>query len=1315
MDNPCENGATFTILPVGIACTCVNGFVGQYCEIDFDDCASSPCSNGATCVDGIATYECICPPGFQGSICGEDTDECSSNPCEDGSTCIDHINGYTCRCKEGFTGEHCQEMINPCDQLPCANNATCTALTNGSFSCNCPAGFKGLDCGINTNECLSQPCLNGGYCVDGVNEYICECVTGFEGRKCEVDIDDCSQTSCFNGGTCHDGINSYICTCAEYYTGIHCETPIDFCSSGPCQNGGVCQSQIGSYLCSCASGFAGPVCQINTNECASNPCSNAYSCTDGVADYTCDCESGWTGKNCDEPFSACSSLPCQNNGYCYDISSSYICLCKVGFQGDNCEVDIDDCIGHKCKNGATCSDGVNGYTCQCPYLYRGKFCQIQSVDYCSPNPCKNNGQCLNSATDYTCSCLSGFQGLDCEIDVDDCINNNCQNGATCVDLINHYNCRCVAGYVGQYCHINVNECESLPCQNGATCEDLVNGYSCACSPGFKGTHCRINVDECTPNPCENGASCMDGTNDFTCLCVAGYSGKTCDVNIDECWSTPCVNDATCMDGIDEYSCECPPGYAGRHCEEVIAADYDFKFVNSTLTDHVTAEVTSLQPITSFTLAFWMRTSGGAFNLQLEYQSNGTSSFLMAVTESGIVVAINGDGFVSTLVPPDKRWHHRTVTWFGLTGELKISLDGQLGDSAVNMMAGTSLPNIGMLVIKSENSANNQIKVSSLNMWSTVISNVTLATVATSCTHLHLGNLLSWSSFIDNVFGNGIILESPSLCDDNDECSSDPCQNGGSCSDDLNTFHCACLEEYQGVTCSERIDFCEDNLCQNGATCVIVNTTYTCDCNDDFKGEFCDIKIVNGSWSVWSDWSECTASCDGGTYFKTRTCDDPPPLNGGLDCQGESNVTEPCNTEECPGCIKVKAPKHGYMECNETGEDEIECRIACKDGYDFAEPPLDKYFCRPSTNWAWNHENENNPKAYFPSCSKLEEPLGFKLDMKLPYPNLPCMNKEENKGIEKSAMNVVNDLRTNITCIKYGLCNITGVRVHSCDANDQSRGFIGRRRRQSEPEPYIAVQLESVLNDTEDDENITRVRRRSQTHVSYDTAVNSMMNSADQFLKVLKKLSSSGDLAISVRGVQVEPDMENNAADGWDECPAGSIEVGDGLCVECGVGTFRTWPSEFPDPVCLMCPENQYQDEEAQYECKPCPDGTIADGEGNKNITDCYVPPTEVYPTNVTVTVGIDVIPEDKDIRTTIVVVVVSLSALAVIFTISVFVIRAKTTSKKSDKSIVEQDENQQSSSPEAEIPSSRTVSPGIISAFGVEMELDEVSDVRKDE
>ncbi|KAK3781270.1 hypothetical protein RRG08_052837 [Elysia crispata] len=56
--------------------------------------------------------------------------------------------------------------------------------------------------------------------------------------------------------------------------------------------------------------------------------------------------------------------------------------------------------------------------------------------------------------------------------------------------------------------------------------------------------------------------------------------------------------------------------------------------------------------------------------------------------------------------------------------------------------------------------------------------------------------------------------------------------------------------------------------------------------------------IDGQWSVWGAWSECSSTCGGGNQIRDRTCSNPAPSNGGKDCNGFSRETQGCNQEPC---------------------------------------------------------------------------------------------------------------------------------------------------------------------------------------------------------------------------------------------------------------------------------------------------------------------------------------------------------------------------------------------------------------------------------
>lgn len=60
--------------------------------------------------------------------------------------------------------------------------------------------------------------------------------------------------------------------------------------------------------------------------------------------------------------------------------------------------------------------------------------------------------------------------------------------------------------------------------------------------------------------------------------------------------------------------------------------------------------------------------------------------------------------------------------------------------------------------------------------------------------------------------------------------------------------------------------------------------------------------INGNWSIWSSFNECSKSCGGGIQTRQRQCDNPAPQYGGLDCDGDVIEAQLCNSHDCPGNI-----------------------------------------------------------------------------------------------------------------------------------------------------------------------------------------------------------------------------------------------------------------------------------------------------------------------------------------------------------------------------------------------------------------------------
>ena len=72
--------------------------------------------------------------------------------------------------------------------------------------------------------------------------------------------------------------------------------------------------------------------------------------------------------------------------------------------------------------------------------------------------------------------------------------------------------------------------------------------------------------------------------------------------------------------------------------------------------------------------------------------------------------------------------------------------------------------------------------------------------------------------------------------------------------------------------------------------------------------------VHGGWTRWSEWTECSTTCNDGTQTRTRSCTNPEPMYGGDDCEGEWVENRNCFLKHCPvDCVWLDWTEWG--QCN----------------------------------------------------------------------------------------------------------------------------------------------------------------------------------------------------------------------------------------------------------------------------------------------------------------------------------------------------------------------------------------------------------------
>ncbi|XP_071164730.1 uncharacterized protein [Mytilus edulis] len=102
---------------------------------------------------------------------------------------------------------------------------------------------------------------------------------------------------------------------------------------------------------------------------------------------------------------------------------------------------------------------------------------------------------------------------------------------------------------------------------------------------------------------------------------------------------------------------------------------------------------------------------------------------------------------------------------------------------------------------------------------------------------------------------------------------------------------------------------------------------------DYEQEACNTQvcIIDGAWSQWGNFGQCSVTCGGGQYTRSRTCSDPYPQNGGLSCSGDSSEFTNCNTQACPTASSgqyVQLCPSGWFTCATGSSNCIEDGFKC---------------------------------------------------------------------------------------------------------------------------------------------------------------------------------------------------------------------------------------------------------------------------------------------------------------------------------------------------------------------------------------------------
>ncbi|KAG7203366.1 hypothetical protein KM043_013441 [Ampulex compressa] len=111
----------------------------------------------------------------------------------------------------------------------------------------------------------------------------------------------------------------------------------------------------------------------------------------------------------------------------------------------------------------------------------------------------------------------------------------------------------------------------------------------------------------------------------------------------------------------------------------------------------------------------------------------------------------------------------------------------------------------------------------------------------------------------------------------DECTANPCLNGGKCISNESDYECQCRDGFEGHFCELSMDHCTSEPCAEGSTCRTVNETWACLCRPGFLGRHCN--LLPCDWIPCHPNSICVNIADPNATRKSYRCECPAGYTG----------------------------------------------------------------------------------------------------------------------------------------------------------------------------------------------------------------------------------------------------------------------------------------------------------------------------------------------------------------------------------------------------------------------------------------------------
>ena len=183
----------------------------------------------------------------------------------------------------------------------------------------------------------------------------------------------------------------------------------------------------------------------------------------------------------------------------------------------------------------------------------------------------------------------------------------------------------------------------------------------------------------------------------------------------------------------------------------------------------------------------------------------------------------------------------------------------------------------------------------------------------------------------------------------DECGSNPCQNGGECTDHVASYSCSCVPGFYGVSCGTEVDACASAPCAHDVACAPIDSgSFSCHCPRGFYGQLCEDDENECASAPCSAGSECvdgvdayTCSCVPG--YEGEHCEVEIDECSSSACQNGGDCVDQMNDYVCY-CLP------GFYGANCRAQEDACASNPCQDDITCSQTDSGSFSCNCTAGW-----------------------------------------------------------------------------------------------------------------------------------------------------------------------------------------------------------------------------------------------------------------------------------------------------------------------------------------------------------------------------